>query len=199
MEAGPSCTLQRWSGLGPRQAHDRQRDTKRPPRGAAIPRQHHRADHRAALRRLERESRPAALRRGAARGPGVAVSCRRAGAFNPRVEAKLNPRCNPEADDARGLGIDDWPMTTTDYLINIPFVFIAFRRARGACRCVADPSIHSARRLQAGYVPHPRRRGLAMAVGIVTACSDVRPSAGVAGGPRGGRAGRITGRRQHRP
>jgi hypothetical protein len=48
---------------------------------------------------------------------------------NPRVETTINLRTNPCADDSRPRQIDHWPMTTTDYLINLLFVFIVARQA----------------------------------------------------------------------
>jgi hypothetical protein len=49
--------------------------------------------------------------------------------LNPGVETRINPRTNPCADDSWPRQIDHWPMTTTDYLINLLFVFIVARQA----------------------------------------------------------------------
>jgi hypothetical protein len=43
---------------------------------------------------------------------------------------KINPVFNPCADDSERARGDYGPMTTTDYLINLLFIFIVFRQAR---------------------------------------------------------------------
>ena len=43
---------------------------------------------------------------------------------------RINPAFNPCADDSERAPVDHGPMTTTDYLINLLFVFIVVRQAR---------------------------------------------------------------------
>jgi hypothetical protein len=50
--------------------------------------------------------------------------------LDPGVEMRINPAFNPCADDSGRGRIDDAPMTTTDYLINLLFVFLVVRQAQ---------------------------------------------------------------------
>lgn len=61
--------------------------------------------------------------------PG-STSARAEGLLSPGVETKVNLQLNPCADDSRPRHIDHWPMTTTDYLINLLFVLIVARQAQ---------------------------------------------------------------------
>jgi hypothetical protein len=51
-------------------------------------------------------------------------------AVNPRVDVKINPRFNRQADDETACTEDDGAMTITDYLINAVFVLVVLRQAR---------------------------------------------------------------------
>jgi len=74
---------------------------------------------------------------GAGRGRGqarrlfdVTGRVRSPAAINPRVEAGINPRFNPRADDEWCSPAHHGRMTATDYLINAAFLLLVFRQAR---------------------------------------------------------------------
>jgi hypothetical protein len=50
--------------------------------------------------------------------------------LNPWVEAKINRRFNPGADDGKRLPSDHGGMTTTEYLLNAAFVLLVLRQAK---------------------------------------------------------------------
>ena len=50
--------------------------------------------------------------------------------LNPEVEAKINRRFSPRADDSARPPSDHGGMTTSDYLINAAFLLVVLRQTR---------------------------------------------------------------------